>query len=1213
MRLKSLELHGYKTFASRTVFEFAGAVTAIVGPNGSGKSNIADGLRWVLGEQSYSLLRGKKTEDMIFSGSEQRSRSGMASVTLVFDNEESWLPIDYSEVAIARRAYRDGQNEYLLNGQKVRLRDVSELIAQSGLAERTYTIIGQGLVDAALALKAEERRRLFEEAAGIGLFRTRREEALRRLELTHRNLDRVQDILSELEPRLRSLERQSRRAREFDQVKSELRDMLREWYGYHWQRAQLDLTTAMEGIRVKEEDLNRARAKQAKLDEELSTRRERIQAIRVNLNEWHRQLASSHSDREVIGRELAVIEERKRALEEQTQEAARVLVNIQEDVSVLQVKLNSTREECENLRIELDEAKQHLISTKEALLERQKEREAIDGEGRDLVARLETLTTRQTQSQLGQSENQSRSIRLQAELEDKVRQAQEVESKLSAAEENLREREREHEAARSSRLESEKSLSQHDDQKQAFETNRKEVINQLISRQTDAARLRVELEVIDQAEQSLVGYAQGSRLVLEAARQERLSGVRGALNKFLNVPAELEMPIAAVLGEYLDAVLLGPEADLDQALRIFENEPGRGVLLPLGSLMRESGRRASIIRKLLSSRSDQESVLGLASELVKCELDLRPAVDVLLGGILVVKDRGIARQLLADFDEMKDGPVQAGIVTLRGEVFFSNGTILAGRDNRSGVLSRGRMQREASGRLARVEVEVASYQRRVKGLERTEQELLEKREKLVEGHRNAVEKEEKCSALHRHSSLELDQLKQQLSWLFEQKERLQAEIVQGETEANRISSELTQISEEIRQTESHLQGWQAKLDQLPYEDLFSQAAQLETQVAVAEQALLDASMRETERRATLEKERSELRKIEEKLIENEALLRELTGGQAELKGRQDEVNRIIEKGQASIDPAEKDLLMLEEEQLSFQTAEGEARLGLNLAEHHYAQANIQLARCQEALETLRRRIEDDFGLVAFEYAEEISGPTPLPLEGLVEQLPAIHHLAPEQEESLKRQKMLLRKIGPINPEAQEEYLEVSERYNFLTDQLADLRKAEVDIREVIAELDALMKKQFLETFEAVAEEFHQIFTRLFAGGSARLILTDQQDLTTSGIDIEARLPGRREQGLSLLSGGERSLTAVALVFALLKISPTPFCVLDEVDAMLDEANVSRFKDLLRELSEKTQFIIITHNRNTLQVADVIYGVTMGSDSSSQIIGIKMDEFEKIEA
>ncbi len=294
-RLKSLELHGYKTFASRTLFEFTGDITAIVGPNGSGKSNIADSLRWVLGEQSYSLLRGRKTEDMIFAGSEMRPRAGMASATITFYNEDGWLPIDFNEVSITRRAYRDGQNEYLLNGQKVRLKEISELLGRSGLAERTYTIIGQGLVDAALSLKPEERRRFFEEAAGIGLYRARREEALNRLDATRRNLERVQDILAELEPRLGSLEKQARRAMEYDRIRADLRLLLRDWYGFHWRRVQQEVVHCSEMVRAQEARLERARERHSEVEVQLDDLRGKLQALRGDLNTWHTAAAALHT------------------------------------------------------------------------------------------------------------------------------------------------------------------------------------------------------------------------------------------------------------------------------------------------------------------------------------------------------------------------------------------------------------------------------------------------------------------------------------------------------------------------------------------------------------------------------------------------------------------------------------------------------------------------------------------------------------------------------------------------------------------------------------------------------------------------------------------------------------------------------------------------------------------------------------------------------
>src|SRR5512146_3374152 len=315
LRLKSLELHGYKTFATRTVFEFAAGITAIVGPNGSGKSNIADSLRWVLGEQSYSLLRGKKTEDMIFSGSEHRARAGMAAAEIVFDNATGWLPVDFAEVAVTRRAYRDGHNEYLLNGQQVRLRDMNELLAASGLSERTYAILGQGLVDASLALKADERRRLFEEAAGVGLYRVRREEALKRLENTERNLERVQDIMSEVAPRIKTLERQAKRAGEYGAAQAELKETLQQWYGYHWHVAERELAQAREKLTHEEAKVGQAREAHQLAQEKYSQFRQRLNDLRARLNMWQRESSDLHSKREAVSLELAVLDERRRSLE----------------------------------------------------------------------------------------------------------------------------------------------------------------------------------------------------------------------------------------------------------------------------------------------------------------------------------------------------------------------------------------------------------------------------------------------------------------------------------------------------------------------------------------------------------------------------------------------------------------------------------------------------------------------------------------------------------------------------------------------------------------------------------------------------------------------------------------------------------------------------------------------------------------------------------
>ena len=378
LRLKSLELQGYKTFASRTVFEFASGITAIVGPNGSGKSNVADSLRWVLGEQSYGLLRGKKTEDMIFAGSEHRARSGMAQAIITFDNADQWLPVDFSEVALARHAHRDGHNEYLLNGQQVRLREINELLAQAGLSERTYTILGQGMVDASLALKAEDRRRLFEEAAGVGLYRSRREDALKRLDNTARNLERVLDIMAELEPRLRSLERQARRAIEHGRAQEDLKIILREWYGYHWHRAQRDLSDIREGVRAQEARVMAARHQQEEAQEKYVTFRERLSGLRAELNAWHRQAAELHNQRESISRELAVLEERRRSL---TASQASVLSDQEHAMDELHLasdRIAEAEREVGRVQAELDEAKGQLVHAQNSLQTRQAERVGLE-------------------------------------------------------------------------------------------------------------------------------------------------------------------------------------------------------------------------------------------------------------------------------------------------------------------------------------------------------------------------------------------------------------------------------------------------------------------------------------------------------------------------------------------------------------------------------------------------------------------------------------------------------------------------------------------------------------------------------------------------------------------------------------------------------------------------------------------------------------------
>ncbi len=1195
MLLKSLKLQGYKTFAGKTDFEFAGAITCIVGPNGSGKSNIADSIRWVLGEQSYRLLRGKKTDDMIFAGSEHRPRASMASSTIIFDNSNGWLPIDFSEVSITRRAYRDSNNEYLLNGQRVRLKDIAELLGNSGLSERTYTIIGQGLVDATLALKADERRLLFEEAAGIGLYRSRREESQRRLETTFRNLERVEDILAELKPRLRSLERQARRAVEYEQVKVDLQVLLREFYGFHWYNAQNELTESRENAQVVEAMLEAVRQEQIELDQQLTTYRDTIQGLRARLGSWHREMSGLHIQRENITRDLAVSDERVRSLTAQQQSANDEIARLDAQVVSLQERAAETNQESDRLQSELTEAQAQVQQANDLLKTRQSERTQAEQDIRQSRQKLSDLNNQQTRLQARLSERETQLERQQEALNKSIRAVEQAEATLNEAEGRVQKAQHALERITEIRQQAEVDLQTQREQIAKLEDQRKSTLAQRAEQQTALARIKAQLEVIVQADRALAGYSSGAQLLLKSAQTGKLQGAKGALSSQLDVPENLETALAAALGEYLDAILVEGTTSSDNALEILVGETTRGALLPLGNLTPASPVKVPAI----------EGVLGLASDLVKAPVELRPAVDLLLGQTLIVQDRRAIRKALAG------QPLQARAVTLRGEVFYASGPVFAGLSGASSTLSRPRQRREYQEQVTQTEAKVADLDQKAADLERKLAELGTKETELAHDLSQKQRQERAANDAHNQIRMEMERAGRQAQWQRDQRARLEDEIRQGVTEARGISDTLSQLEMEISQAQKILRESQSTLADLSIEDYQRQLSHWNTQMAVTERALKDTQNRQQERQAALQDSIQTQQSTQGRIATFGQALADLETRMHELRENEADLVAQVEKLQTLIDPAETELGVVEKARDGMRQAEAKARQALSMAERRNSQAQVAFNRKQERLDTLRARIEDDFGLVEFEYAADVSGPTPLPLGELVEQLPMVSNLPEGLDETIKRQRAQLRRMGAINPEAQAEYHEVKERFEFMTAQVADLHKAEADIKEVIAELDILMEREFRRTFEAVAAEFRLIFTRLFGGGSARLVLTDPDDLTETGIDIEARLPGRRSQGLSLLSGGERSLTATALVFSLLKVSPTPFCVLDEVDAMLDEANVGRFRDLLRELAQNTQFIVITHNRNTVQAADVIYGVTMGRDSASQVISLKLDEVDEV--
>lgn len=1191
-RLRSLELHGYKTFASRTIFEFPGAITAIVGPNGSGKSNIADAIRWVLGEQAYSLLRAKKTDDMIYLGSEFRPRSSMALASVIFDNDDSWLPIDFSEVAISRRAYRDGDNEYLLNGQRIRLKEITELLSQSGLAERTYTIIGQGSVDAALSLRPEERRRFFEEAAGIGLYRTRREEALNRLDTTRRNLERVRDILGELEPRLNGLEKQARKVQEYERIKADLRLLLRDWYGFHWHKSQNELAHTREVVRSQENQLNIARENQAVIDRQIDAIRTRIQSIRVELNSWHEESAGLHRQWEDLNKNLAVLEEREKATQEQLHSSDADLVHLDEEQKSLMIQNQTLQSDLEKTRTDLDEAKNQENAARSEFDKSKQDRDEKEKILENQRKRLLAAETRQVQYKSRNEELNTRLENLQTSLAGNAGAQDESRKDLDGATLEITSISRGLEDSQKSLTELQVKKSKFLKERTDLETEIKSLQEKELQQRAVLAKYKAQIDVLEQSERSLVGFAEGSKSILTAANRGELSGKFIPLTSRIEVQPEFETAIAAVFGEILEGILLDNTSDLNNVLTLLETgDKGRAILIT-----KITGKQPQKSEPL-----NHPSVLYRAEDVIRVNEDLKIPLHSLLDGVYITQDRAGANEIVNLL------PHWGKVVTLNGEVFSGSGTITAGKDTRVKLLSRPREKHELeteSTRLNEFIQKLALEIQKVSEKSRTlSDQVSQCEDEIINQQRLSNEEHSKLQ----HATLKRDQAQQKLDWIKEQAGIFQEQFQSINAEMNQQAENQNQNEIEMRQFREESESTIMLVKNISLDSLQIQLTHWTTQVAVYAQAFQQISNRLAEKEAMISSLHDRKVGIEARSLEFTATLEKTRNEISDLKSRGKDLSERISILTEKINPLESEIGEKEKEYNALQDTQNAARMAFQIADRHTSQAQLDMSRQKDALESLRNRIEEDFGLVAFEYTHEINGPTPLPLEGMVEQLPVVKELPPAYEENINRQKTQLRRMGPVNLDAQKEFLEVSERFTFLTGQVEDLHKADEDLRQVIAELDELMKREFRKTFDAVAVEFKQMFTRLFNGGQARLELIDEDDPKSAGVDIEARLPGRREQGLSLLSGGEKSLTAVALIFALLKISPTPFCILDEVDAMLDEANVGRFCDLLKELSENTQFIIITHNRNTVQVADVIYGVTMAKDSTSQVISLKMDE------
>jgi chromosome segregation protein len=1204
VRLRHLELQGYKTFAFRTEFAFDGGITAIVGPNGSGKSNIADAIRWVLGEQSYRALRGKRTEDMIFSGSALRSRLGMASASLILDNADGWLPVDFAEVTVTRRAYRSGENEYLLNGSRVRLRDINELLAASGLGRRGYTVIGQGLVDAVLSLRAEDRRALFEEAAGISLYQSKRADALARLEETRSNLVRVNDIINEIAPRLRRLERESERAEHYAMLSQQLEGVLRIWYGFRWRQGQLDLQRARDALNRRAAVLNHRRELLDELDDRVAALRGRQAQLREQMGAWHRESSSLHGQMEEVQRDLAVWHERARLLAHRRDELDAEMLELEVQKQAFAEQIAAAERDLALSQADLDGQKT-LVSQAQAALDAHEEQHAVlsrqiaDAQATsiDLVTRSADRRNRLVQlderrTALGQERAAHQAAvaadeAAAADLEVQIQSVKEEQQRLQAEEETL--------AAEWTRLDAEVSDSQAEqvDFRTAL-TEAHAAADRLCDRYELLTRLRAEGEGLHAGVRAVLLATRTSKSPSGSSGVPRLSGVLGTVAQLIRVPEKYETAIEVALGGRLQNMIVESWSDAERAIAYLKSgNRGRVTFLPLDTI--RPARRLEL--------PGQSGVEGLAADLVEARASLAPVVDLLLGRTIVALDLEAARRT---FDLLQGG---FQIVTLGGDVLRSSGSVTGGQGEgqvQGQMLAREREWRQLPALCEAARARCPEIESALDEARADEERLREQLDALVSQQEAVAQSSAELDALRRDLERQAAQLSQQVAWRQHLVAQLDEEDGGLDTTQAALQAELQELLAQRGSLESRMVALQAELGQLQGEALYQRLSEARTAEAVARGT---RDHRGTALNGLRERSMGLDAQIEEKRQRVASLAQEraaLEGQIADQASRETVIQGWLAALARKIDPAEAEVAQLEAERERLEEEENAYRVQLREAESSHAQALLTSSRHEDRLHRLREQIMDDFGLVDLEMTDGLPEQPPLPMGEMVSALPVVEALPAGLEREMHELKAQLRRMGSVNPDAPAEYGEVLDRHTFLTTQAADLEEAAQGLREVISELDEVMSRELQSTFKLVSAHFRENFTQLFGGGSARLILTDPDDISQAGIEVVAQPPGRRQQTLALLSGGERSLTAVALIFALLEVSAPPFCVLDEVDAMLDEVNVRRFRQALEKLAERTQFIVITHNRRTIEAADTIYGISMGDDSVSQVVSLRLE-------
>ncbi|MBI2263591.1 MAG: chromosome segregation protein SMC [Armatimonadetes bacterium] len=1180
MYLRKLELFGFKTFADRTEIEFGSGITAIVGPNGSGKSNIADAIRWVLGEQSARTLRGNRMEDVIFAGTDARKSLSLCEVTLVLDNSEATLPLDFSEVSVSRRVVRSGEAEYLINKTPCRMRDIHELFMGTGIGVDSFALIGQGEIDLILSADPRDRRLILEETAGVSKYRFRKREALKKLEQTGQNLVRVQDILTEVEARIGPLFEQKEKALRFLHATRELRELEVQLLSVEWDKTKVrheeykgkvlaleaeiqkqketnlalekdrDALKGMESSRQAEwnqaqEEVADCRVAQerevladAQLAKDEEMGRERIRTLdqeiadlELRAQDLARAVAEEEDSLAVVGSEMQALAQGQKTLAEENRDRMKELADITEIIEARKSTYDEAREERASLETRLDH---------------------IKVQEQDLLARLARVEVDSDSLDEETADIQQRTAEGKAELEDLWRRIQDA-------------KERSQQLTRSRREKGEL---------------RKSVVSQWEALHYDLKEKKSRRAILSDLDQQQEGYNEGVRAILKKGAE--FGGILGTLGDLLHVPEPFERPIEIALGHYVQSIVLKEgEAARDAIQYLRQKKAGRATFLPLNHMRPPDPRLSDDLREAPGFR-------GLAADFVTCDPRCREIVESLLSAVAVFDD------LPAAISASRKAPAgdRRMYVTLEGDLLTPDGAVTGGegRTQRKSLLGRKRILDTLKAEIQKMEEELLLVLQSKTDLE-TEVNLLDEEfRRVAQDLTDAQLKEREITSRCRHLEEREERLKRDKNRTLEEIARCKEELCSAQDSRTKAQMRLEKLNIWLGSEETR--GDETGQDLAERRAALTEIQKRETEVQVSLAALKEKCESTTRRLSALKEDGAAL--VEQGkargliLAESRDSLAKAIKERAESGVRLNrlklELAACMERGDTLSET--RKTIAAESEQIEKSLAEIRSRLEELLSAREAWK--IKETEASARIAELSDRLEREFGLSFDQSGKSLKENETAGASRRVRQL--------RQE---------IQELGPVNLSAVSDYEKLDDRHRFLTSQCRDLQESLDALREIISDIDETTRKQFGQTFEQVRERFGQMFCRLFGGGRADLRLSDPQDLLETGVEIAACPPGKRMQNLNLLSGGEKALTAIAFLMALLSVRPSPFCVLDEIDAPLDDANVERYIQILKEFSLHSQFILITHNRRSMEEAEVLYGATMEEAGVSRLLSVRL--------